>query len=147
MGWDRGPGIVELPDGALLRDRGLRAGEPTGPNPEWGLYLLGKPPAPSPWPSRWLRWPDFWLPLNRHDAHSAFEEAHRLAAAGRRVEVACGGGIGRTGTALACIAQLGGVDPADAVRWVRQHYHPRAAETPWQRRYARRFTSTSRTQF
>jgi protein-tyrosine phosphatase len=99
-----------------------------------------------PWPSRWLRWPDFWLPSNRHDAYSSFEEAHRLATAGRRVEVACGGGIGRTGTALACVAQLGGVDPAEAVSWVRGHYHPRAVETPWQRRYVRRFASTSRTQ-
>ncbi len=141
MGWDRGRGTVELPDGARLRVRGLRGGEPAGPSPEWGLYLLAKAPARSAWPSRWLRWPDFWLPLNPNDARSAFEEAHRLAAGGHRVEVACGGGVGRTGTALACIAQLGGVDPADAVMWVRQHYHPRAAETPWQRRYARRFTS------
>src|SRR5918998_3953977 len=117
MGWDRGPGIVELPDGVRVRARGLCAGEPAGPSPEWGLYLLGRPPGPLPWPSRWLRWPDFWLPSNRHDAYSSFEEAHRLATAGRRVEVACGGGVGRTGTALACVAQLGGVDPADAVRW------------------------------
>jgi protein-tyrosine phosphatase len=140
MGWDRGPGVVELPGGARIRGRGLRAGEPAGPAPEWVLYLLGGRPAASPWPSRWIRWPDFWLPSDRRDARSAFEEAHRLAAAGRRVEVACGGGIGRTGTALACIAQLAGVDPADAVGWTRRLYHPRAVETPWQRRYVRRFT-------
>jgi protein-tyrosine phosphatase len=79
------------------------------------------------------------LPLDPGDARSAFEEAHRLAVAGRRVEVACGGGIGRTGTALACIAQLGGVRAEDAVAWVRERYHPRAVETPWQRRWVAGF--------
>jgi len=51
------------------------------------------------------------------------------------VEVACSGGRGRTGTTLACLAVLDGVPAIDAVRYVRQHYHPRAVETPWQRRY------------
>ena len=139
MAWEPGPGVIELPDGARLRGRGLRRGDPLGPAPEWGLYLLGRPPAPPDWPSRWLRWPDFRLPADRDDARDAFEEAHRLAASGVRVEVGCGGGIGRTGTALACIAQLGGVDARDAVAFVRSRYHRRAVETPWQRRYVRRF--------
>ena len=60
--------------------------------------------------------------------------------AGERVEIACGGGRGRTGTALACIAQLAGIAPDAATAWVREHYDPRAVETPWQRRYVRRFT-------
>lgn len=141
MAWERGPGIVELPDGARLRGRGLRGGRTDAPRPDWGLYLLGGPPTASGWPDRWLRWPDFWLPLSASDARSAFEEAHRRAAAGQRVEVACGGGVGRTGTALACIAQLGGIGARDAVAWVRARYHPRAVETPWQRRYVRRFTA------
>ena len=109
------------------------------PTPEWALYLLGSRPPAVPWPSRWLRWPDFWLPVSVEDARSAFDEAHRRAAAGQRVEIACGGGIGRTGTALACIAQLGGVSAEDATEWVRTHYGSRAVETPWQRRYVRRF--------
>jgi protein-tyrosine phosphatase len=71
-------------------------------------------------------------------------EAHRRAAAGQRVEVACRGGIGRTGTALACIAQLGGVSAEDAIEWVREHYDARAVETPWQQRYVRRFGSATR---
>ena len=53
-----------------------------------------------------------------------------------RVEVACGGGIGRTGTALALLATISGVAPEDAVMWVRSHYHPRAVETRTQRRWA-----------
>jgi len=55
------------------------------------------------------------------------------------VEVACAGGRGRTGTALACIAVLDGV-PADiAVAFVRRYYDSRAVETPQQRRYVERF--------
>lgn len=144
---DSGQAVVELPDGARLRGRGLREGAPSEPGPEWGLYLLGKPPVETPWPGRWLRWPDFWLPLGAQKARSAFEEAHRLAADGLRVEVACGGGRGRTGTALACIAQLGGVTAQGATAWVREHYDPRAVETPWQRRYVRRFTGFRRRAF
>jgi protein-tyrosine phosphatase len=139
MSWEIGPGVIELPDGARLRGRALRRGAATDPPPEWGLYLLGAPPAPTPWPARWLRWPDFWLPRDAHDARAAFAEAHQLARTGMRVEVACGGGRGRTGTALACIARLGGVPAESAVRWVREHYDPRAVETPWQRAYVRRF--------
>lgn len=133
MAWEPGPGVVELPDGVRLRGRGLRRA--AVPEPEWGLHLVGSRPPGVAWESRWLRWPDFWLPAG--DAWAAFAEAHALAAEGRRVEVACGGGIGRTGTALACIAQLGGVPAREATAWVRERYHPRAVETPWQRRYVR----------
>ncbi len=142
MTWPPGPGVVELPDGARLRGRGLRRDVPAGPPPDWSLVLLGKAPAGIPWPHRWLRWPDFWLPSDDRDARSAFEEAHRLAVEGRRVEVVCGGGRGRTGTALACIAQLGGVPAEEATAWVRRHYQRRAVETPWQRRYVRGFAGS-----
>ena len=90
------------------------------------------------WPSRWVRWPDWWLPVNRADARDALLELWRRAEA-ERVEVACSGGQGRTGTALGCLAVLDGLPAADAVRYVRQHYDPRAIETPWQRRYVRQF--------
>jgi protein-tyrosine phosphatase len=130
--------VVELPDGARLRGRRLRdvPDEPAG----WGLYVVGSPPPATPWPARWVRWPDFRLPADPEDARAAFAEAHRRALAGVRVEVACDGGRGRTGTSLACIAQLGGVPPEEAVAWVRERYDRRAVETPWQRRYVRRFT-------
>jgi protein-tyrosine phosphatase len=65
-------------------------------------------------------------------------EAHRRACAGERVEVGCRGGIGRTGTALAALSILDGLDPRAAVTWVRRVYHPRAVETPWQRWWLRR---------
>ena len=91
-----------------------------------------------PWSSRWVRWPDFRLPTDSDDAREAVTEAWRRAAT-ERVEVACARGHGRTGTALACLAVLDGVPARDAVGYVRRHYHPSAAETPWQRRYVRRF--------
>jgi protein-tyrosine phosphatase len=85
-----------------------------------------------------VRWPDWRLPRNPADARDALVEAWERAAT-ERIEVACGGGLGRTGTALACLAVLDGVPAADAVAYVRSHYHPRAVETPWQRRYVRGF--------
>jgi hypothetical protein len=137
--WADGPGVLVLPDGRRVRGRGLRAGRPdTDAEPEFGLYLLGKPPPPVPWPSRWLRWPDFRVPADPADAHEAFVEAHARSAT-ERVEVACGGGRGRTGTALACLCILAGNDPAEAVAFVREHYDRHAVETPWQRRYVLRF--------
>jgi protein-tyrosine phosphatase len=111
---------------------------PAGQLPEFGLHLLDGPPPPTNWPSRWVRWPDWRLPRNPADARDALVEAWERAAT-ERIEVACGGGLGRTGTALACLAVLDGVPAADAVAYVRSHYHPRAVETPWQRRYVRGF--------
>jgi len=136
--WAIGPGVLVLPDGRRIRGRGLRRPEPEGPAPTFGLYLLGKEPPPSAWPSRWLRWPDFRLPRDPDDARDALVEVFERSAA-ERVEVACGGGRGRTGTALACICALGGVPVGDAVAYVREHYDPHAVETPGQRRFVRRF--------
>jgi protein-tyrosine phosphatase len=90
------------------------------------------------WETRWLRWPDFWLPSDREATREALFEAWEVAAAGR-VEVACGGGRGRTGTALACLAVIDGLPANQAVAYVRQHYDPRAVETPWQKRFVARF--------
>ncbi len=143
--WELGPGVVELPDGARLRGRSLRRAPVPDPSPEWGLYLLGDQPPHTPCPARWVRWPDFRLPSDRADAADAFAEAHRRALDRQRVEVACGGGRGRTGTALACIAVLGGVEADAAVTWVRERYDRRAVETPWQRRYVRAFSRSDGT--
>ncbi|MGI5238197.1 phosphatase domain-containing protein [Dactylosporangium sp. CA-139066] len=132
------PGVLRLPSGRLIRGRGLR-NPPPDTDPQFGLYLLGRDRA-FEWPSRWVRWPDFWLPADKAAAAAAFAEALRRAG-DERVEVACGGGRGRTGTALACIAVLDGVRAGEAVAYVRRHYHPHAVETPWQRRYVERFSS------
>lgn len=130
--------VLELPSGRLVRGRGFGRGEPGRPPAQFGLYLLGRRPPVMPWPARWVQWPDFWLPLDRADAREALEQAWRRSGA-ERVEVACSGGHGRTGTALACLAVLDGVPPAEAVAFVRRGYHRRAVETPWQRTYVEGF--------
>jgi hypothetical protein len=135
---EEGVGVLVLPDGRRVRGRGLRSDMPPGPESTFGLYLLGKEPPATAWASRWVRWPDFRLPGDRDDAVDALREAHARAA-DERVEVACGGGTGRTGTALACLAILAGAPADEAVAYVRQHYRSRAVETPAQRRYVRRF--------
>jgi len=136
MSWEAGaPGVVCLPSGRLVRGRGLRRPLPTGPAPTFGVYLLGRPPPSVAWESRWIRWPDFWLPSDRATARATLREAWERAEGAERVELACGGGRGRTGTALACLAVLDGVPPPEAVTWIRANYDKHAVETPWQKRY------------
>ena len=137
--WEAGaPGVLELPSGRLIRGRGLRGPDPGGPDPEFGLYVVGSGVHGVPWEYRWVAWPDFRLPVDPAAAREAFVEAWERSATGR-VEVACMGGLGRTGTTLACIAVLDGVPAAEAVGYVRQRYNPRAVETPQQRRFVARF--------
>jgi protein-tyrosine phosphatase len=92
------------------------------------------------WPHRRVDWPDFWIPRDRADALNALEEALDRAHNGEAVEIACRGGRGRTGTALAALAVLDGLPSEEAVAWVRREYHPSAVETPWQARWVRRVT-------
>ena len=132
------PGVLRLPSGRFVRGRALRAPLPPGPPPDFALHLLRHRPPAVPWPSRWVAWPDFRLPSDRDDALEALAQAWARAEH-ERVEVACGGGRGRTGTALACLAVLDGVPPAQAVAFVRRGYAARAVETPWQRRFVERF--------
>jgi len=107
--WDtRTTGVLQLPSGRPVRGRGLRRPLSQCALPDFGLYLLSKPPARMCWDTRWLRWPGFWLPADQNDARDALGEAWRRAEY-ERVEVACGRGRGRTGTALACLAVLDGV--------------------------------------
>ncbi|MFI1352844.1 protein-tyrosine phosphatase family protein [Streptomyces sp. NPDC020898] len=138
--WDEGaPGVLRLPSGRLVRGRGLRrALDPAAPPPSYAVYLLGSQPPAVPWEFRWIDWPDFRLPKDRADARAVLGEVWERAA-DERVEVACGGGRGRTGTALACLAVLDGVPADEAVAYVRARYDRHAVETPWQRRYVRRF--------
>ena len=99
---DRPAGLLTLPGGATVRGR--RVAEPASPA-DFALLLA---PGPEPkWPVRRVRWPDFWIPADRADALDALREAWRRAYAGQRVEVACHGGVGRTGTALAALRRTG----------------------------------------
>jgi hypothetical protein len=138
-GWPAGgAGVLRLPSGRLVRGRGLRDPMPSGHPPTFGVYLLGEPPPEFGWESRWVRWPDFRLPADPAYLRVVLTEVLGRAGTGR-AEIACGGGRGRTGTALACLAVLDGVPAGEAVGYVRSHYHPAAVETPWQKRFVRRF--------
>ncbi len=137
-------GAIELPDGAWVRGRGLRHPPPAGPPPDYGLYLGGRRlrrrhDGTLPWAHDWVDWPDFLLPRHPDLAIAHVRSLHARATDGERVEVACGGGVGRTGTVIACLAVLAGLPPGDAVAWARAHHDPKAVETPWQRRWVARF--------
>ena len=107
--WDSdGAGVVVLPSGRLVRGRALRRALPEGREPEFGLYLLGREPPAVPWPHHWLRWPDLRLPSEPLAARQVLLDVWRRSE-WERVEIACRGGRGRTGTAIACLAVLDGL--------------------------------------
>jgi hypothetical protein len=137
-------GAIRLPDGAWVRGRGLRHPAPPGPDPDFGLYLgsrrlWARHRDALGWPQGWVEWPDFLLPRDRGRAVGHIRALHARAHAGERVEVACNGGVGRTGTVVACLAVLAGVPAGEAVEWARANFHERAVETAWQRAWVSRF--------
>lgn len=119
---------VVLPVGDQVRAGALR---------DLGSYdfalLLGNGLATGPY--RRIDWPDFRVPRDRAETLDALGELRRRPRSGEDVAIGCRGGVGRTGTALAALAVLDGLDPRDAVAWVRAAHHLRAVETPWQRRW------------
>ena len=133
LSWGDDAGVVALPSGRRVRGRAGRAPK----SPADVALLLGRV-SPPPWPYRRVAWRDFWVPSDQADALDALREAYQRCRAGQRVEVVCRGGVGRTGTALAALALLDGLSPEEAIAWVRAGYHPRAVETPGQRRWLAR---------
>jgi hypothetical protein len=136
-------GAIQLPDGIWIRGRGLGNPTPPGPPPTYGLYL-GSPrmrrqyDETLTWQHDWIEWPDFRLPKDRDAAIDHIRALHERART-EDAEVACGAGIGRTGTVIACLAVLSGIPAAEAVEWTRKHHHRRAVETPGQRGWVSRF--------
>lgn len=53
--------------------------------------------------------------------------------------IGCKAGLGRTGVALACLAQLAGAVAGDPVGWLRARYTGEAIETPAQEAFVRAF--------
>ena len=138
-GWADGTaGVLTLPSGRRVRGRAWRD-LPPGPAPEFGVYLLGRAPQLPSWESRWVRWRDFGLPADPELLRAVLTEA-RQRAADARVEIACRGGRGRTGTALACLAVLDGLPPEEAVAYVRAGYSGHAVETRAQAAFVARFS-------
>lgn len=74
--------------------------------------------------------PDFTppTPAQLQQGVTAIEQA---LAAGHKLAVHCGGGLGRTGTLLACYLVTGGLAPDEAIRRIRS-LRPGSVETPQQ---------------
>lgn len=133
--------IVRFPDGTSVQATGLGR-DGSDPLPDFALYLdAGWKHEGVAWDNVVLDWPDFGLPGNVDTAFGAIRDAFALARSGQRVEVGCLGGIGRTGTVLACMAILAGVRSEDAVGWVRANYRPGAVETVEQQQLVADFGS------
>lgn len=141
--WDKHEsGVITFPSGARIRGRPIRYYKISENLPDYILILSSfHPRHPPETEVHWIKWPDFCLPVNKLEARHALQLTLKRAAHSR-VDIACRGGVGRTGTALACIAILDGMDPASALKFIRNTYHPRAAETPWQQWYISNFAST-----
>jgi hypothetical protein len=75
-------------------------------------------------PAEVVEWPDYGLPADGNRAADQILAAFARARRGDVVEVGCMGGLGRTGTVLACMAVLAGEPAASAVDWVRREYKP-----------------------
>jgi len=119
-----------LPRGGHVRASASYHRSDDVPGRAWGLYM--DPFWAPTWPSRMLPWENLGLPYDFDEATEAIEDAYKIVSDGGLVEVGCQGGIGRTGVVIACFAIMDGVDPGDAVPWVRHRYVLRAVETPIQ---------------
>lgn len=118
---------VTFPDGTVIRASSIAERDDDDPSRDFGLYLDSRW-APT-WPAEVIDWPDFGLPADPERAASQIEQAFARARDGETVEIGCLGGLGRTGTVLACFAVVAGVAAPDAVAWVRRTYRPEAVET------------------
>jgi protein-tyrosine phosphatase len=83
--------------------------------------------------------PDFGVP-DEAELRAALDAllAAMRARPDRAYHIGCKAGLGRTGTAMACLARMAGI-PGDSVAWVRTHYDPRAVETATQEDFVRAF--------
>jgi protein-tyrosine phosphatase len=140
---------VTLPDGTVILAQGrldLVPSQRPKP-PDFALYLdkrwYNDPEVT--WPFRAIDWEDFGLPVDDEEVFTAIVDVYRRARDGELVEVACYGGVGRTGTVLGCLAVLAGVSRSGAVAWVREHYHPSAVETVEQEQLIGRFAERAAT--
>ena len=118
---------VRFPDGTTITASPLSERQEDTPGRDFGLYM---DPAWAPtWEAELINWPDFGLPANAETAANQIIAGFERAKNGERIEIGCIGGLGRTGTVLACMAILASIPAGEAVEWVRAHYAPQAVET------------------
>jgi protein-tyrosine phosphatase len=78
--------------------------------------------------------PDFDVPSDRDAFRASLAAMRELIASGRSVVIACHGGLGRTGTFVACLLREGGLDADAAIALTRATRHG-AIETGVQERF------------
>lgn len=120
---------VTFPNGVKVQASSLVQNHSQRDNgePDFALYL------DSGWRNEgaaiMLPWDDWGLPAVKYAvAAESIRTAYAWAEGNMLVEVGCIGAHGRTGTALACMAILAGVEPTKAVSWVRSNYCTDAVE-------------------
>lgn len=126
---------VVLPDGTTVWATSWTNEYEREQPPDFGIYLDER--WQPPWAHEHVDWPDFGVPADDAAATAALAAALERARRGETVELGCLGAHGRTGTALARLAVLAGLD-GDPVEWVRTTYCERAIETEEQVAFARR---------
>lgn len=128
---------VRFPDGTVIRTSAVADRQEVDDWRDYGLYF------DSAWAPTWradvVPWADYGLPSQPEDAALHIRAAFERASDGQHVEIGCTGALGRTGTALACMAILAGVPSEQAVEWVRRNYEASAIETKAQERWVRWF--------
>jgi len=138
--------IVNLPDKTIVYAQGRLGLVPPSqsPRPDYALYLderwISDPEVT--WPYRMIAWPDFGVPEDVKELFDAIRDIYARVQAGEVVQIACYGGLGRTGTVLACLAVCAGVKISEAVEWVRANYDRRAVEIDAQSQLVETFASS-----
>ena len=130
---------VTLPDGTRLKAQSIRDRLEGDPERDFGLYMDAHW-APT-WSADLVDWPDFGVPADPPTAATQIRDAFERAKHGERVEIGCVGGLGRTGTVLACMVVLTGSSARDAIDWVRSAYNPHAIERPEQEAWVEWFAT------
>ena len=130
-----------LPDGTPIRASSIFDRSEDDPSRDFGLYMDVRW-EPS-WPSDIIDWHDFGLPSDGRRAAAQIRDAFLRARSGETVEVGCLGGLGRTGTVLACMTVPTGLDAPSAVAWVRKNYRPEAVETADQEQWVAWFSQSN----
>lgn len=128
---------LTFPDGTTVYASSSNSKRDVKDMPDFGLYLdwVWKPT----WRAEFIDWADYGTPSNFDAAYEAIVEAWERAKTGKKVEVGCIGGHGRTGTALACMGVLSGQTAADAIKYVRDKYCTETLETSGQEWFVRWF--------
>ena len=83
--------------------------------------------------------PDMGVPRDADAFHVYLRSLLDRLAAGETIYLHCFAGLGRTGTALACLLMLVGESAATAVAAVREAYRREAVESGGQRRFVEAF--------